>query len=137
MSTELHPWYLHKSIELVEADPTRAWTIGELATSCGVARRTLQKHFRRDLGCTPVEHIRWVRLQRARQELLRAPPDARITGIAAQCGFNHLGRFATWYRARYGETPSATLHLARMTPAGFGPGAGASGSGPVAEKGTG
>ena len=29
-----------------------------------------------------------------------------MTEIALHCGFNHLGRFAALYRARYGESPS-------------------------------
>ena len=32
-----------------------------------------------------------------------------VTEIALQCGFNHFGRFAAWYREQYGESPLATL----------------------------
>src|SRR5262249_38586697 len=74
------------------------------------------KHFRGFVGCTPLEHLRTVRLNRVRHELLRAPPDVRIAEIATRCGFSHLGRFATWYRERYGETPSATLQRGRTGP---------------------
>jgi AraC-like DNA-binding protein/TolB-like protein len=116
MSHQLRPWSLNKALDLIESDPAHAWTLGELARSCGIGPRALQQHFRRFVGATPVEHLRTVRLNRARQLLLRAPRDARITEIAARCGFSHLGRFATWYRERYGEAPSATLQQARNGP---------------------
>ena len=116
MPHQLRPWHLNKALELIESDPARAWTIDELAEACGVGRRALQKHFRRFVGCTPVEHLRAVRLDRVRQALLRAPREAGITEVATRCGFSHLGRFATWYRERYGETPSATLQTARIGP---------------------
>ncbi len=114
MPHRLRPWQLSKALELIESDPARAWTVGELAKSCGIGPRVLQRYFRRFVGRTPVAHLRTVRLDRVRQDLLRAPRDARITEIATRCGFSHLGRFATWYRERYGETPSATLQHGRI-----------------------
>jgi AraC-like DNA-binding protein/TolB-like protein/tetratricopeptide (TPR) repeat protein len=102
-----------KAIDLLRADAARAWTIDTLALSCGVARRTLEKHFRRFIGQTPMEFLRTQRLGQARRMLLAAQPQADVTKIATQCGFNHLGRFAAWYRERYGESPSATLRRSR------------------------
>ena len=48
----------------------------------------------------------------ARQELLRADPagGATVAAVAARWGFGHPGRFATAYRARFGEPPGTTLH---------------------------
>jgi len=114
MSPQLPPGDLKKALQLIESDPPRAWTIDELAKACGVARRTLQTHFRRFTGRAPVEYLRDVRLDRAQQELRRAPPSASVTEIATRCGFSHLGRFATWYRARYNETPSTTLQCPQI-----------------------
>lgn len=53
------------------------------------------------------------RLAEARRQLLRAEGAASVTSVAMACGFTHLGRFAGWYRERYGESPSATLEGAR------------------------
>lgn len=85
----------------------------ELAAACGVARRTLQKHFRRFVGRTPTEVQRQFRLERVRREFLRARPEASVTEIAVRCGVSHLGRFAAAYRERYGESPSGTLQVRR------------------------
>ena len=38
------------------------------------------------------------------------PPTSTVAGIAARWGFGHPGRFATAYRARFGEPPGTTLH---------------------------
>src|SRR6516165_8019323 len=103
------PRDLNRALDRLAAEPERAWTLASLAAACGVAPRTLQKHFRRFLDCTPLEFIRDLRLDRARQQLLREPTTASVTDVATRWGFNHLGRFAAWYRMRYGESPSATL----------------------------
>ena len=107
------PHDVKQALELLRADPARERSVDELAAACGVGRRTLEKHFRRFLGRTLVEVRRDLRLERARRELLRAPPDAAVTEIALHCGFNHIGRFAALYRARYGESPSATRRRSR------------------------
>jgi len=109
MGRELLPCGLKKAIEWLESEPTRPWRVGELAELCGVAPRTLQKHFRRFLDQAPLAFLRDLRFDCARQELLRGAQDTSITEIATRYGFVHLGRFAVQYRHRYGESPSATL----------------------------
>jgi TolB-like protein len=112
----LLPRNLRKAIDLLRADPARTWTIPALAASCDIPRRTLEKHFRRHLQQTPVEFLRTVRLDWSRNKLLRATPRATVTEIALQCGFKHFGRFAAWYRERYGESPLATLRRSQSAP---------------------
>jgi AraC-like DNA-binding protein/tetratricopeptide (TPR) repeat protein len=107
--TRILPRDVRKALELLEADPAPDLSVPGLASACGVAPRTLQKHFRRFLGRTPHEVRTELRLGRARRALLAAAPDASVTAIALRCGFRHLGRFAGLYARRYGESPSATL----------------------------
>ena len=107
--TRLLPRDLKKALDRLEANPGRIWNVDELAVACGMARRTLYKHFSRFLNRTPMEFLRELRLDRARQELLRARPGTSVTDVATRYGFTHLGRFATFSRARHGESPSATL----------------------------
>jgi adenylate cyclase len=109
MAAEPLPRDVVKAIALLTDDPGRDRSIGELAAACDVAPRTLQKHFRRFVGRTPVEVLRDLRLDLVRRELLRGYAKGSIAALATRCGFNHLGRFSGWYRARYGESPSATL----------------------------
>jgi AraC-like DNA-binding protein/tetratricopeptide (TPR) repeat protein len=103
------PGDVKKAIELLRAQPERRLSIGKLAASCGVAPRTLQKHFKQFVGKTPAELRFEARMDRARRELLRAKPNISVADVAASCGIRHLGRFSTLYRERFGENPSATL----------------------------
>ena len=109
MALEHIPGPVRKALDLVQADPAHAWTLGEIALGCGVGRRTLQRQFRRFLGRMPMECVRDIRLDRARRELLRPSGRVNITEIAGRCGFRHFGRFAAQYRRRFGEPPSVTL----------------------------
>jgi transcriptional regulator GlxA family with amidase domain len=55
-------------------------------------------------------YLRQVRLDRTRDALLAADPTrVTVAAIANWWGFAHLGRFASVYRARFGERPSDTL----------------------------
>ena len=114
MHVPILPRDVKKAIDLLEADPGGERSIDELAKACGVAHRTLQKHFRRFLGRTPSQLRLELHLDQVRKELLCANPNVSVTEIAARCGIRHLGRFAALYRKRYGEAPSATLRRRRL-----------------------
>jgi AraC-like DNA-binding protein len=104
------PRVVRAVVDLIEAEPQRAWRLAELARHAGVSARTLQEAFQRELGVTPLERLRSARIARARADLLAADPAVvSVTDIAAQWGFFHLGRFAQAYRATYQELPSQTL----------------------------
>lgn len=84
-----------------------------LAAVSGVRPRTLEAHFKRFLGTTPLGWVRSARLARARQEFLNADPQATVTDIALANGFSQFGRFAGDYRRQFGELPTETLRRAR------------------------
>jgi TolB-like protein/tetratricopeptide (TPR) repeat protein len=88
--------------------------MADLLRACGVAERTLRKHFRTFLGFSPLGYLRRMRLAALREELLRATERSTITEIAARYGFHHLGRLSAEYARRFGERPSTTLRLARV-----------------------
>jgi AraC-like DNA-binding protein len=50
-----------------------------------------------------------VRLRRAHEDLLQAPPGTRVTDVALRWGLGHLGRFSRDYLEAFGESPSETL----------------------------
>jgi len=98
----------------IEANLSERLTLAGIASVAGVSTRTLQAAFRADLRTTPIAYVRSVRLDRVRAELI-APAAAAtltVTEVATRWGISHLGRFAGEYRARFGESPSATLRSA-------------------------
>lgn len=101
---------VHAVVDLIEAEPERAWRLAELAAHAGVSARTLQEAFQSELGMSPLERLRRTRMERARHDLIAADPaQTSVTDIAGRWGFFHLGRFAQTYRAMYQELPSQTL----------------------------
>jgi transcriptional regulator GlxA family with amidase domain len=54
-------------------------------------------------------YLRTVRMQRVREDLLKACDGDTVSAIATRWGFFEFGRFAGQYRKLYGETPSETL----------------------------
>jgi transcriptional regulator GlxA family with amidase domain len=79
-----------------------------------VSERTLRKAFRVTYGLSPCRHLRMLRLLRVRQALMSSSSYQvpTVTEIATRFGFAELGRFSVEYRKVFGESPSATLHLA-------------------------
>ena len=76
-----------------------------------VSVRTLHAAFQERLGESPMAYVRRVRLQHARDELLRSDPETtRVTDVATRWGFYHQSRFAQQYRRAFQELPSTTLH---------------------------
>jgi len=85
-------------------------TMLDIAETLGVSLRSLQHSVHEELGTTPSALLRQARLAEARALLLGADDHrSTVTDIAIRAGFTHLGRFASSYRAAFGESPSATL----------------------------
>ena len=85
-------------------------SIAEIARQVGVSERSLQLSFRRELGVSPRERLRELRLDQVRRELLLTRAEQKsVSQIAMDWGFVHLGRFAASYRRKFGENPSQTV----------------------------
>ncbi|MCY1251301.1 Exoenzyme S synthesis regulatory protein ExsA [compost metagenome] len=93
-------------MDTIDEDPATPYTLGDLTAIAGVSARQLQYAFNDNIGVSPLVYLRNARLDRARDLLLscRMP----VSEVALRSGFNHLGKFARYYRERFGETPSAT-----------------------------
>lgn len=110
---------VRQAIELMRANPEFPWSTGDLARTLGVSARALQMAFQRAGEVPPMRYLRWLRLHRARNELLHNSADSvTVTTVAGHWGFLHLGRFGVQYRQLFGETPSQTLRnpVSRLRP---------------------
>jgi AraC-like DNA-binding protein len=104
------PGYLRRAEAHIRANTARSIGMDELVAVSGVSERALQQAFRRYRGCSPLEFSRDLRLDAARAGLLAGES---VTETALASGFNHFGRFAESYAARFGEKPSETVKRAR------------------------
>lgn len=84
--------------------------VEELADLAGVSVRVFYAMFERHVGVSPKRYIRGRRLDRVRECLTDSACNIKsITELAFDYGFVHLGRFANFYKERFGELPSETL----------------------------
>jgi transcriptional regulator GlxA family with amidase domain len=95
--------------DYIHAHADRPIAMQDLAAVAGVSARSVHHAFRRYRGYSPKALLKSVRLNRAREKLLTAGVGENVTGIAFDCGFEHLGRFSAEYAKRFGEPPSRTL----------------------------
>lgn len=98
------------AVELIESRAGEGITVEQIATDCGIGLRSLQLSFREHLGVTPAQYLRQVRLRKAARELAHSDPEeTSVADVATRWGFIHQGRFAAYYKAEFGESPSVTL----------------------------
>jgi AraC-like DNA-binding protein len=103
------PETLRRAMIFIDENAQHSLTITDIALAVRVTPRALQYAFRRHLGTTPMHYLRRVRLAHAHRDLRSAPPGTTVTTIAARWGFLHPGRFATYYREAYGQSPHEVL----------------------------
>lgn len=106
------PRHVQRAQEFIRAHAEQALTVADIARAACVSVRALEEGFRRHLDTTPNAWLREVRLVQVREHLRTAADGGACVSlhdIAHRYGFFHLGRFAAYYKARFGEAPSATL----------------------------
>ena len=82
--------------------------LADLANAAGVSPRTLHMLCKRNLGATPMNWLRNLRLDAA-NEKLKTDATSQISDVAMEFGLSHLGRFSANYRERFGELPRDTV----------------------------
>jgi len=84
--------------------------IASLAKEYHISEQTLQNSFKSLFGMPPKRFLRLLKLNLTYQDLLSADPSqTTVSRIAHKWGFMHMGRFNTYYRELFGESPSMTL----------------------------
>jgi len=88
----------------VEAELARPWTLPELAAIASMSEEHLRRLCRREIGRTPMQHLTFLRIQRARQ-LLSISED-KVEAIAHAVGFESLFSFSNTFKKWTGWRPS-------------------------------
>ncbi|WFR66987.1 helix-turn-helix transcriptional regulator [Curtobacterium flaccumfaciens] len=82
-------------------------TVEQVAAAAGMSTRGLQSAFQRAHTTTPMSYLRGIRLQMARDLLENAAVDS-VADAARAVAMPHLGRFASAYRAEFGQLPETS-----------------------------
>jgi len=97
-----------KADEYLRVNLHRSVTVAEVCRELQVSRRLLHYAMVDVYQTPPIQyHIR-LRLQYARQMLLTLPNRLTILEVALRSGFANAGYFSIYYKALFGESPSAT-----------------------------
>jgi AraC-like DNA-binding protein len=102
---------LRRALDYIDEHAGEDIDVDDIAAAARIGVRGLQMAFRKERGCTPLDELRRVRMERAHRELQRADPTlgTTVAEVAARWGFANPGRFAVRYRQVYGSSPSDTL----------------------------
>jgi AraC family ethanolamine operon transcriptional activator len=95
--------------EYLHQHSSRAITLSELSEACHTSTRTLQNSFESILGLSPIQYLRYTRLNGVRRDLKVSAGKHSVGDVAARWGFWHLSQFAKDYKGVFGELPSDTL----------------------------
>jgi LacI family transcriptional regulator len=96
---------VRKAMAFIDAHAKEAISVTDIAADAGVHHRTLERAFLREIGKGPKRLLREVRLHCAFELLMTTA--LKITDIATQCGYCHVGQLAAHFKSTYGCTPRA------------------------------
>lgn len=101
---------LRPAVALIHTQPSRPWTLQELAQAAAMSRTAFAERFRRVAGTPPRAYLNNWRMLTA-QRALRSG-DTRIRALALDAGFSSESAFSNAFKRSTGESP---LHYrARM-----------------------
>lgn len=121
-STDRDTAIIRRALAELRAHLAEPLSIPEVADAAGVSVRGLQLVFQRQLGVSPLLHLRTLRLEAARQALLdEADSGTTVADVAHRFGYSNGGRFSTHYRDAFGESPAESIRRVRARPAAVPP----------------
>ncbi len=108
---------VERASQLLRAQAAQGARIGRISRTLGVSERALRNAFHREAGVSPKQYDVRARLTAARHALCNAAASDTVTSLASRYGFFELGRFAGLYKHAFGESPSETLRVRRLSSA--------------------
>lgn len=104
------PYYVKRAENFIRVHLNEELTVDSIAAAAGVSARSMFYGFKRWRDTTPMAFVRNARLDLARKELEKARcTGSTVSHAAINAGFTNFSQFSKIYKARFGETPSATL----------------------------
>ena len=96
---------LATAIRLLHEQPTKDWTVDEMAREAALSRSVFFNRFRRTIGVSPKEYLITWRMSLAKS-LLRHRDDLGLQEIAERIGYRSASAFSTAFTRFVGMPPS-------------------------------
>ena len=87
--------------------------VNMLADILGISAAYFGKLFKEFAGCSMVEYLKKVRMEKAYQTLLSSP-EKSVAQVAKESGFGNPTYFATLFKKQYGVSPSKLKEANRL-----------------------
>ena len=94
-----------KAINYMNANYTEPLALDDLAEKIYATKQTLNYHFKKDLGCTPMNYLLRLRLTKVKEML--ATTNKSIEEIAEECGFSSGNYLTLIFKQKEGISPSS------------------------------
>ena len=96
--------HVGRALNLLHAEPTRDWTLDQLAKEVGLSRSSFAERFTGFVGIPPMQYLQKWRLQMAASQLSEG--NASIAAIAAEIGYESEAAFSRAFKKMIGEPPA-------------------------------
>jgi len=93
-----------RALNLMHTEPTRDWTLNQLAKESGLSRSAFAERFSAYVGIPPMQYLQKWRLQIAASRLLGS--GAGIAAIAADVGYESEAAFSRAFKRVIGQSPA-------------------------------
>jgi AraC-like DNA-binding protein len=93
-----------RALAALHNDPSREWSLDELAKIVGVSRSALTERFARYLGQSPMTYLAEWRLELAAESLRRT--SRSVMQIASEVGYDSEAAFNRAFKRRFGNPPA-------------------------------
>jgi transcriptional regulator GlxA family with amidase domain len=94
---------IERTLDAMRREPTRRWTVAELARVAGLSRSAFARRFTQARGIPPLKWLAEHRLELARERLVST--DLPLAAIAAEVGYACEFAFAKAFKRLFGRAP--------------------------------
>ena len=100
------------ALSRLHEEPTRSWTLAELAREIASSRTVLVERFSQLVGVPPMLYLTRWRLQLAAEQLARG--SAKVAAIGAQVGYESEAAFSRAFKRETGLSPAAWRRVRQL-----------------------
>ncbi|MEH6451790.1 MAG: helix-turn-helix transcriptional regulator [Psychromonas sp.] len=105
---------LERAFNFIQLNSKTSISIKQVCEASCIQERSLERGFKEYFGISPNNYLRLYRLQQAKIQIKKSKGIVKISDVALNCGFTHLGRFSNYYGDLFNELPRETMLKSRV-----------------------